>query len=597
MKQLLFVILTLISVQSFGQSYGGEIRAKRYTGDTIPAKPIYRSDSSLFVYNTNPHVKVDSIGSVVAVVDSNSQRKYILIPRLKPNTDTVISQLYGIKVDSINTNLILTNAVLNDIDAYVTNLATIETHTQHSSDILDSIKGYYYLPGRTTLTSDKGKIMMGAVTASAPAYSTGQTNYLSLDAKGNIRMVQDTSLVARNLNANITRFKSSTDTVTTNTTQVMDLFVTGQGSQTTVGNNVILATAGAASYNTFNGSSNSYRSLSLQIVVSGTVSAGAINFEGSNDSTNYSSIYLYDANNPLVAPVASYSLATNTTRYWTGTIPFKFIRARIATGITGGATCQAFTVLRTVPYTQPTISIAAGTQTIGQVNTNVNSATALGDLSQMTTEDAASGNGYYGFKIVDVRADTLTPNGTSSANGDWSQRSVTKYGSSLTKLESTHKRSYSAAFTVVPASSCTDLVEIIGSSSKTVSINKIIISGTQTTGGEQTFYLKRRSTASTGGSSTTATLVPHEATDVAATSSIKIFTANPTTGSAVGDIRVLGIPIPATTATTKYQEVIDFGERSKPIILSGTSQTLCINLNGATLTGGSINISIEFTEE
>jgi hypothetical protein len=90
-------------------------------------------------------------------------------------------------------------------------------------------------------------------------------------------------------------------------------------------------------------------------------------------------------------------------------------------------------------------------------------------------------------------------------------------------------------------------------------------------------------------------MVPHQAADAAATAVIKIFTANPTTGTIVAAIRSRRIPIGSTVSLIN-PTLFDFGENSKPIILAGVAQTLCLNLAGVTVTGGSLDVEIEFTE-
>lgn len=217
-------------------------------------------------------------------------------------------------------------------------------------------------------------------------------------------------------------------------------------------------------------------------------------------------------------------------------------------------------------------------------------ATSLGKA-----EDAVAAAGDTGIFALGVRRDTLTV--SASATGDYNEQAVDKYGSSLIKDQTRHKRTYSLAFTVAPAATATDIFQIVGSATTTVSINKINISGTQTTGGQTTIVLAKRSTANTGGTSTTSTMVSHDSTDAASTAVGTIYTANPTTGTLVGNIRIFSLPLGAVTATTNNIVQLDFGERGKPIVLNGVAQALVISLGGVTLAGGSINVWIEFTEE
>lgn len=211
-------------------------------------------------------------------------------------------------------------------------------------------------------------------------------------------------------------------------------------------------------------------------------------------------------------------------------------------------------------------------------------------------EDAPAASGDAGVFVLSVRRDTLAV--SASANGDYNESAVDKYGANIVKPELTHKATYSASATVTPVAAATDVLTIIGSASKTVSIQKIIISGSQTTGGMVLVKVIRRSSADTGGSSTAVTSIKHESADAAATTVLANYSANPgALGTTVGTIRSQALPLAALTATTVNIVEFDFGNLGKPIVLAGVAEQLAINLNGATVTGGSLNIDIEFTEE
>lgn len=159
-----------------------------------------------------------------------------------------------------------------------------------------------------------------------------------------------------------------------------------------------------------------------------------------------------------------------------------------------------------------------------------------------------------------------------------------------------NKRTYRTAFVVTPATTPTDVFQLIGSATTKVEVNKIILSGTMTTAGMADVYISKRSTANTLGTSSASVNVPMVSTDAAATAVGAIYTANPTTGTSVGDVYIQSIPFATTTDKTNNIVEIDFGERGKPVILSGVAQALAINLNGATLTGLNLKVTVEFTE-
>jgi hypothetical protein len=150
-----------------------------------------------------------------------------------------------------------------------------------------------------------------------------------------------------------------------------------------------------------------------------------------------------------------------------------------------------------------------------------------------------------------------------------------------------------------PAASATDVFVITGSASKTVRILRITITASQTTAGQFTVSLIKRSADDTGGTSAAATAVPYDSNNAAGTAVVRSYTVNPTgVGTAVGTVRTEKMFIPATTSVIPTEVVWDFSPPYKQAVtLRGAAQVLAINLGGATLTGGSLCVSVEWTEE
>src|SRR5688572_16594043 len=106
--------------------------------------------------------------------------------------------------------------------------------------------------------------------------------------------------------------------------QLADLITIGQGSQKNLNNNILLATAGAGATD-----ASEYKTIIVQInVASGTVTAGAVAFEGSNDNTNFTPIFLEDLTVLGSVPVSSYNPAASTNRFFGGAILFQYVRIR-----------------------------------------------------------------------------------------------------------------------------------------------------------------------------------------------------------------------------------------------------------------------------
>ena len=166
------------------------------------------------------------------------------------------------------------------------------------------------------------------------------------------------------------------------------------------------------------------------------------------------------------------------------------------------------------------------------------------------------------------------------------------------------KATYSASITgLASAVAATDIFRITGSATKTVKIRKIGFSGLSSVQIDTAVLLVKRSTANTGGTSTTPTSVSNDSTNAAATVTINAYTANPTLGTIVGNIRshkisfrVSGTGTSVSTTSSPFEHIFGVaGEQ--PITLRGTAEQLSVNLNGVTVTGANIDIYVEWTEE
>lgn len=389
--------------------------------------------------------------------------------------------------------------------------------------------------------------------------------------------------------------------VTLSSQNVLDSFVTGQSAQTATVNNILTATSGSAATDL-----SGYRSLSVQVVSTGT--GGTFIFEGSNDNATFQTAIVFNNTLSSGGNIAGAITATSSGLIYIGPINFRYLRLRIATTITGGS-IQAVSKFSQVAFTPALMQIAQSAAANLNVTatgtiTAVTTVTTLSNTTQLTpgsaaanlgkAEDAVAGSGDVGVASLFIRNDALTSNVNN--NGDYISPVTDIYGASIVKDQQRQKRTYRTAFVVAPAVSATDIFQLIGSASTTVEITKIIISGVQTTGGMIDLYIIKRSTANTSGTSSGSTMVPMISTDAAATAVGAIYTANPTTGTPVGNIYIESLPLSAANGITNNIVSIDFGERGKPVILSGVAQAIAINLNGVTVTGGSLKITVEFTE-
>lgn len=151
---------------------------------------------------------------------------------------------------------------------------------------------------------------------------------------------------------------------------------------------------------------------------------------------------------------------------------------------------------------------------------------------------------------------------------------------------------------IIPVSP-TDIFTITGSATKTIRVTYIEITGTSSTGVRADFTLVKRSTANSGGTSTTLTGVPHDSNNAAATATVRAYTVNPTTGTLVGQIRakqnIVFNNINQGIDLTQWE--FGFTRGVQEPTLRGTAQVLAVNLSSDTVVGPDFNICIEWVEE
>lgn len=149
-----------------------------------------------------------------------------------------------------------------------------------------------------------------------------------------------------------------------------------------------------------------------------------------------------------------------------------------------------------------------------------------------------------------------------------------------------------------PTSTPTDILMITGSATKLITVTRISISATQSTASTRDVVIIKRSSNSTAGTSSTPVAVPHDSTSAAATAVLKSWTGNPTLGTFVGNLYSRKLFIGTTSSTTIDEFLYESGIRNNQgATLRSAAECIVVNLNGVTSSGGSFDISIEWTEE
>lgn len=157
-----------------------------------------------------------------------------------------------------------------------------------------------------------------------------------------------------------------------------------------------------------------------------------------------------------------------------------------------------------------------------------------------------------------------------------------------------------AAF--APVATPTNILSLTGSATKTIRLLRIGISATKTTAGIIDVQVNKYSSALTGGTPVAPTgVVSFDSTSPAATATPRTWTANSTGGGAlVGAIKntKITVPVAAVAGAAQNTYVFEFANNfSQDIYIRGTAEVVALTLLGVTLTGGSVALWVEWTEE
>lgn len=156
--------------------------------------------------------------------------------------------------------------------------------------------------------------------------------------------------------------------------------------------------------------------------------------------------------------------------------------------------------------------------------------------------------------------------------------------------------SYSAAVIGISAGSVTtDVITITGSASKTVRVRRIVLAGIQTLASHRDIVLIRRSSANSGGTSTTSSAVSLDTNNPVGTAVVRSYTANAAAlGTAVGNVSIRKILVTALGGSFD-QCIFDFPRDG--LVLRGVNDSAAINLNTVASAGLLLSGCIEWTEE
>lgn len=138
----------------------------------------------------------------------------------------------------------------------------------------------------------------------------------------------------------------------------------------------------------------------------------------------------------------------------------------------------------------------------------------------------------------------------------------------------------------------TDMLTISGASGKIVRVYNILLRVHTTAAALATVKWIKRSTANSGGTSSTPTITPFDSNDPAASAVVRLYSVIPaglgTTAISVDNHVVTTTP---TAVPSIFQSAGMFGIHTndsypKPVILRSSSESLCANYGGAALPAG-----------
>lgn len=447
-------------------------------------------------------------------------------------------------------------------------------------------------------TGQKGFLEFGAVTTSAPTYTTGQSSPLSLDTSGNLRVIGSFSSGA-----------------------LVDLV----GSAGTLN-----ALNAAATINSFG-----YNAVGM-FLAAGTL-VGTIVPEASLDGgTTWISTFFDDpSTSTKVSSIVFGSSNTATTRTIVGVGGASNYRVRVSAFTSGTASCTLRADLINDPSTlhagpagsvqPPTISQVGGFVTTAAPTYTTSTLNALSlttgggvriDLASVagtTVVTSASGVAKVGISgNAAATLDATVAAGTAPTNA---LATLVQYNSTIPALTAAQtvaaqsdttgstyvniegrKATYSCFASFTPVAG--DIAVLPGSASKTIRVTRVEVSlSTTGTAAIEAVQLVKRSAADTAGTSTAMTAVPHDSNFAAASAAPLSYTAAPTPGAAVGTVRGVQFNDGSASLPGSQTWLWTFGERpSSAIVLRGTAQELCVNL-GAVVATQTATVSFEWTEE
>ena len=480
------------------------------------------------------------------------------------------------------------------------------------------------VPGATNI----GALVAQALTTPTAGYTTGNEVLLVTDLPGNL----NTDLQAYNNNAVVGDGINGLIPVgnygTSVTTDATWTSATGLNTAVTLVSNI-----------------EGYSSIAITLNQTGTLTAGAVTFEISNDNTNWYPVEGVDPNTGVIVP-STYTLVIGYFIFLF-TVPAPYFRVRLSTAIVGSGTLIIGHNVKTLPQVHNIAGIISGT--IGGALTNNNAvpaATLLGVLPAIaetayntvtyvtgnqvlpvtdlhgalnTDEQAvagvqlgatavvAFGTAPAAVNVPAVNAAVFTTYNSTPptlTNGQPAVLQSDPTGSLYvdTTGRSNTFRGTQSAFTPLADASVPFFV-IQGSATKTIKIRHVKITWACTTGNAAPNVIRlRRYTVISGGTPNAITAVPLDTNNAAATAVVSQYTVLPTTATQFN----------AGSISSEYMQWItnsaglvgpvavqlDFGvDSAQALTLRGVADFIGIEITAVAALGALMTVRVSWTEE
>ncbi len=294
--------------------------------------------------------------------------------------------------------------------------------------------------------------------------------------------------------------------------------------------------------------------------------------------------------NPSYIPTAVTAAGANTVAS-TATLPAYIVFSTQSIGTS--------TVTISGTYTGLVATIQGAVQRSGTVvwtNLSINPVGSAGGQTKQINKNGSYQVNSAGFSQIRVAISALA---SGSVVADYAGSGA---GASVLANHERKATFRSAFVTLTPAATATDIIVLPGNATTTVRVTRASCLWQSTATGTANFYFVKRTTANTGGTSATGSVVALDSNDIANASTPVAYSVNPTTlGASAGTVEEVAAMTYnlGTLAFIPTPTTLTFGATAnEEVVLRGAAQSFAISNNGAAVvSGGLLSCTLEWTEE